>query len=210
MAVYDDISRFLKKSDREAALQSFKTYLDEIGGPDNESSDGHDPVREINAEFTVWEQIVLYNHEVERRPDNPRSWKLLGYAYMCAGGYVPLLLYLAEHCLHASIARYGNNPLIDNLEDKLDVIERVRRGDTDARVQLLGLEAGVAGAFDEFPERVPVPRIFYENNIIASPEIEINESALVMDILEDETEYETDEVSDNGFLDNFDEGTYNN
>jgi hypothetical protein len=187
MAAYNDISRFLKKNDRKAALRSFEAYLDEIGGPNNENSDGNDPLRDINTEFTVWEQIGLYNREIERRPDNPRSWKLLAYAYMCAGGYVPILLYLAEHCLHASIARYEKSPLIYNLEDKLGVIERARRGDSDARVQLLGLEAGVAAAFGEFPERVPVPSVFYENNIVASSEIEINESALAMDILEDET-----------------------
>lgn len=210
MTVYNDISRFLKKGDRKAALRSFMEYLDEIGGPDNENSDSDDPIREINTGFTVWEQIELYNREIERRPDNPRSWKLLGYAYMCAGGYVPILLYLAEHCLEASIARYEKSPLIDNLKDKLDVIERARRGDTDARVQLLGLEAGVASAFDEFPERVFVPSVFYENNIVNSSEIEINESTLSMDILEDETEYDTDEAPDNGFLDNSDEGIYNN
>jgi hypothetical protein len=210
MVDFKDIPHMLRNGDREAALLSYEAYLDEIDGPSSEEFDDDDPVREFNPLFTVWEQIEIYHREVERRPDNPRSWKLLGYAYMCAGGYVPVLLYLAEHCLQASIARYDESPLIDNLKDKLGIVERARQGDNDAHVELLGLEAGIAGAFEEFPEKVPVPRVFFENNIIDSPDIEITKSTLAMGILEEETEYEPEEIPSNGYSGDLGNGIQNN
>ncbi len=194
MSIYKEILSNIAKGDRKSALDSFAAYLDEIGGQAYEISEEDDPVRRLNLEFTVWEQIEVYTTEVDQRPDNPRSWKLLGYTYMCAGFYVPILLHLAEHCLQASVIRYDDNSLVNNLSDKLDIIEKARSGDEDARKELLEAEVGLACAFDDFPETVPVPLVFYENGIVAVPEIEINETGLAADIFGDEIE--TSETDD--------------
>lgn len=194
MSIYKEILSNIAKDDRESALDSFAAYFDEIGGPVHEISEGDDPVRRLNLEFTVWEQIEIYKNEVDRRPDNPRSWKLLGYAYMCAGLYAPILLHLAEHCLQASVARYEDDSLIINLNEKIEVIANARRGDDTARREILEAEAGLACAFDDFPETVPVPLVFYENGIVAVPEIGISETSLATDIFGEEIETgETDD-----------------
>jgi hypothetical protein len=201
MSIYKEILSNIEKGDRESALDSFAAYLDEIGGPVYEISEEDDSVRRLNLEFTAWEQIEIYNNEVDKRPDNPRSWKLLGYAYMCAGLYAPILLHLAEHCLQASVARYEDDSLIINLNDKIEIIEKARRGDVDARKELLETEVGLACAFDAFPETVPVPLTFYENGLVAVPEIEINETSLATDIFGEEIEAgETDGEEEGVYL----------
>lgn len=183
MAAYEEITKELEQGNRKSALDSFSAYLDEIGGPVVGFTEEDDRVRRLNLEFTVWEQIDVYNIEVGRRPDNPRSWKLLGYAYICAGLYVPILLYLAEHCLQASIVRYEDESLQTNIREKIDIIEKARNGDDEVRRGILEAEAGLARAFECFPKTVPVPAVFFENKIVAGSEIEINESDIATDVL---------------------------
>ncbi len=183
MPSYKKITKELEKGNRNSALDLFSLYLDKIGGPTAETVEEEDRIRLINLGFTIWEQIDVYNEEVAKRPDSPRSWKLLGYAYMCAGLYVPVLLYLAEHCLQASIVRYEDESLLTNIEEKINIIERARNGDEEARREILEAEAGLALAFDRFPEKVPVPNVFFQNSIVAESEIKINENNVATDVL---------------------------
>lgn len=185
--------RFLAEcGDKTAALRELAAYLDDIGGPFDDTDIEGDPLSELNPLFTVWEQIDIYCGEVDKRPENRRSWKLLGYAYMCAGVYVPVLLYLAEHCLRTSMALGEDETLNENLENKLELIDLAKYGDKEARETIVVIETGIAGFFEQFPDIVPVPDVFYVNRICPSRNIEVNENLISPDFWDAETADEKD------------------
>jgi hypothetical protein len=152
-----------------------------VGGPHPDSS-GDDAVREINQLFTIWEQIEVFCREVDRRPNNPRSWKLLGFAYMWAGAYVPVLLYIGEHCLRAALARTVDDAeSTRNIEDKLAVIAGAKAGDAEIRRDLASAEAVLAAPSESFPAKIPVPRLFHESGLTPGKYIFVNDDDIAID-----------------------------
>jgi hypothetical protein len=180
---WKDIAALLEAGEVAAALERCAAYWDETGGPPVRAS-GYDPVRELNRRLTVWRQIELYVGEIDRRPENPRSWKLLGYAYMWAGSYIPVLWRAAEQALLASAAREEDEALVANLEEKMELCRRALAGDEEARVEVAEGEKLFAASFAEFPPEIPMPRIFVRAGIVGLPALKVTAAVIAPDLLE--------------------------
>ncbi len=181
--VLKEIVDLIEAGDVATALKRCSIYWDEVGGPQHRTS-GEDPLREINRRLTVWQQIELYVGEVDRRPDNARSWKLLGYAYMWAGLYIPVLLRAAEQALLASIAREDDEAVISNLEEKMELCRQAIAGSEEARSEIAGGERVFANTFDVFPAEVSMPEVFVNARIVALPALKVTAAVIAPDLLD--------------------------
>jgi len=180
---WKDIFDLLEAGDAAAALDRCRLYWDEAGGPPRRSS-GEDSLRELNRRLTVWQQIELYAGEVDRRPENPRSWKLLGYAYMWGGLYIPVLLRAAEQALLASAAREDDEALVANLEEKMELCRQAIAGDKAARTEIAGGEQLFAEKFDVLPAEVPMPEVFVSARIVGLPALKVTAAVIAPDLLD--------------------------
>ncbi|HUV86235.1 MAG TPA: hypothetical protein VMX79_03895 [bacterium] len=182
-SVRKDIVDLLEAGDAAAALERCRLYWDETGGPPRRTS-GDDSLRELNCRLTVWEQIELYVGEVNRRPDNPRSWKLLGYAYMWAGSYIPVLLRAAEQALLASAAREDDAAMAANLEENMELCRQALAGGEDARAEIAGGERLFAETFGELPAEVSMPDPFVAAGIVGSAALKVAAAVIAPDLLD--------------------------
>lgn len=181
--VWKEIVGLLETSGAAAAIERCRLYWDETGGPEPRAS-AEDSLRELNRRLTVWQQIDLYVGEVNRRPENPRSWKLLGYAYMWAGSYIPVLLRAAEQTLLASAAREDDGALAANLEEKMELCRNALAGDEEARAEIAESERLFAETFDEIPAEVPMPEPFVDAGIVGSAALKVTAAVIAPDLLE--------------------------
>ncbi len=181
--VWKEIVDLLETGDAAAALERYRLYWDEAGGPPRCTS-GEDSLRELNRRLTVWQQIELYVGEADRRPDNPRSWKLLGYAYMWGGLYIPVLLRAAEQALLASAVREDDEALVANLEEKMELCRQAIAGDKEARTEIAEGERLFAKIFDVLPAEVLMPEAFVSARIVASPALKITAAVIAPDLLD--------------------------
>lgn len=182
-SVRKDIVDLLEAGDAAAALERCRLYWDETGGLAPRAS-GEDSLRELNRRLTVWQQIELYAGEVDRRPDNPRSWKLLGYAYMWAGSYIPVLLRAAEQALLASAVREDDAAAAANLEEKMELCRQALAGGEEARAELAEGENLFAETFDELPAEVPMPEPFINAGIVGLPALKVTAAVIAPDLLD--------------------------
>lgn len=181
--VLKEIVDLIEAGDAAAALERCSIYWDEAGGPPHRKS-GDDPLRELNRRLTVWQQIELYVEEVDRRPENARAWKLLGYAYMRGGLYIPILLRAAEQALLASAAREDDEALVANLEEKMELCRQVIAGGKEARAEIAEGEKLFAEEFDVFPAEVPMPEAFVNARIAALPTLKVTAAVIAPDLLD--------------------------
>ncbi|NIT36571.1 MAG: hypothetical protein GTN49_08725 [candidate division Zixibacteria bacterium] len=181
--VWKEIEGLLEAEGAAAAVARCRIYWDEVDGP-RPQVEGDDLLREFNRRLTVWQQIDLFVWEVNRRPHNPRTWKLLGYAYMWAGLYIPLLLRAAEQALLASVAQEEDAALAVNLEEKMELCRRALAGDRDARAEIAAGERAFASGFVEFPASVPMPEPFVRSGIVGQSELKVTAAVIAPDLLE--------------------------
>jgi hypothetical protein len=179
-----EITALLAAGDADGALDRCRAYFDEVGGPEAEPGEGNDYLREFNRRLTVWQQIELYVREVDRRPQNKRSWKLLGYAYMWAGLYVPVLLRAAGQAFLASAAREENAAPAANLEEKIELCRLALAGDEEARAELATGGRTFAAEFAEFPAVVPMPEPFVCAGIVGERELKVTAAVIAPDLLD--------------------------
>lgn len=180
---WKEVVALLEAGDVTPALERCRTYWDETGGPPRRAS-GYDPLRELNRRLTVWHQIELYVGEIDRRPENSRSWKLLGYAYMWAGLYIPVLLRAAEQAFLASAAREDDEALVANLEEKMELCRRALAGNEEARIEIAEGGKMFAASFDEFPPEVPMPKAFVRAGVVGLPALKVTAAVIAPDLLE--------------------------
>ena len=181
--IWKEIVGLLEAGEAAAAVARCRAYWDEVDGP-RPQVEGDDLLREFNRRLTVWQQIDLFVWEVNRRPHNPRTWKLLGYAYMWAGLYIPLLLRAAEQALLASVAQEKDAALAANLEEKMELCRRALAGDKDARAEIAAGEQTFANNFVEFPASVPLPEPFVSSGVVGQPELKVTAAVIAPDLLE--------------------------
>ena len=181
--VWKEILAMLEAGDAVAALERCRVYWEQIGGPAPRAS-ARDSLRELNRRLTVWEQIGLYVGEVNRRPDNPRTWKLLGYAYMWAGAYIPVLLRAAEQALLASAAREDDAALTVNLEEKMELCRNALAGAEEARAEIAEGERLFARTFDVLPDEVAMPEPFVSAGIVGAAKLKITAAVIAPDLLD--------------------------
>jgi hypothetical protein len=181
--VLKDVVELLEGGDAAAALERCRLYWDETGGPSPRAS-VEDSLRELNRRFTVWQQIELYVAEVNRRSENPRSWKLLGYAYMWAGSYIPVLLRAAEQALLASAAREDDPAMAANLEEKMELCRQALGGGEDARAEIARGESLFAATFDELPAEVSMPEPFVAAGIVGAATLKVTAAVVAPDLLD--------------------------
>ncbi len=181
--VWKEIVGLLEAGEAAAALARCRVYWDEVEGPRPQVA-GDDLLREFNRCLTVWQQIDLFVWEVNRRPHNPRTWKLLGYAYMWAGLYIPVLLRAAEQALLASVAQEEDAGLAANLEEKMELCRRALAGDKDARAEIAAGEQAFASSFAEFPTSVPMPEPFVSSGVVGQSELKVTAAVIAPDLLE--------------------------
>lgn len=181
--VREDIAALLEAGDVDGALERCRAHFDEVGGP-AARPDEDDYLREFNRRLTVWQQLELYVREVDRRPHNTRSWKLLGYAYMWAGLYVPILLRAAEQAFLISTSQEEDAALAANLEEKMELCRAALAGDKNARAELAAGEQAFATEFEEFPAVVPMPEPFVNSGIVPERELKVTAAIIAPDLLD--------------------------
>jgi len=182
-ALAEEIIELLERGETETALAHCRALWEETAGP---SPPGTEPdfVGELNRRLTVWEQLELYVGEVNRRPANPRTWKLLGYAYMWAGLYIPVLLRAAEQAFLASTAYEEDSSLRLNLDEKMELCRRALAGEAEARAELAAGGETFARAFEKFPPAVPFPDPFLQAGVTARAELTVTTAVVAPDLLD--------------------------
>jgi hypothetical protein len=155
-----EIASLLAAGDVDGALARCRAFFDEVGGPAVRAEED-DYLREFNRGLTVWQQLELYVWEVDRRPHNARSWKLLGLAYMWAGVYVPIVLRAAEQAFLISAAH-----------------------EEDARGELAAAEQAFSKEFDDFPDAIPMPEPFVVSGIAPGRELKVTAAIIAPDLLD--------------------------
>lgn len=178
-----EIASLLAAGDVDGALERCRVYFDEVGGPAARAEED-DYLREFNRGLTVWQQLELYVWEVDRRPHNARSWKLLGYAYMWAGVYVPILLRAAEQAFLISAAHEEDAALVANLEEKMEICRAALAGDKDARGELAAGEQAFSKEFEDFPAAIPMPEPFVSSGIAPGRELKVTAAIIAPDLLD--------------------------
>jgi len=179
---WDEVVAAAAAGDINTALSRCRRFWDGTGGPAPQGDDG--VIRELTSRLNVWEQITLFVWEVNRRPHNARTWKLLAYAYMWAGLYIPALLRAAEQAFLVSMAHEEDDALKENINGKIELIRYALAGDAEARAELAMGERAFAAAFDGFPEQVPMPEAFVTMGIVARPALPVTTAALAQDLRE--------------------------
>lgn len=178
-----DIASQLEAGDVDGALERCREYFDDVGGPASRPEED-EQLRDFNRGLTIWQQLDLYVWEVDRRPHNARSWKLLGYAYMWAGIYVPVLLRAAEQAFLISTAHEEDAALVANLEQKMELCRLALAGDKDARGELAAGERAFAKEFEDFPVVIPMPEPFVNSGIVPGREIKVTAAIIAPDLLD--------------------------
>jgi hypothetical protein len=179
-----EIIALAEGGDAAAAIERCRAFWDELGGPPEKPTGEDDPVRALNSRLTVWQQIELYVGEVNLRSANPRTWKLLAYAYMWAGSYVPVLLRAAEQALLASVAREEDEGRAANIDEKMELCRRALAGEKEARAELVAGEEAFAAKFTDFPARVPMPEPFVRSGVVRQTELTITAAVIAPDLLD--------------------------
>jgi len=162
-----------------------REYWERTSGP---AGGTDETIRDFTSRLTVWEQIELWVGELDRRPHNARAWKLLGYAYMWAGLYIPALLFAAEQALWASHAHAEDEPARENLEEKVELCRRVRGGDAGAKAELASGEKAFAAPFERFPAEVPFPGAFIRMGVVTADALQVTAALVAPDLLGEEGE----------------------
>jgi hypothetical protein len=158
-----EILRLLEKGERIEALGRYRHLLDEMGGPG--PANEKDPVVKVNRCLDVWEQIIIFAAEVDVRPENARSWKLLGLAYARGGVYVTPLLRLAGCAFEAALVRENDPPMRSNIEEKIEG------------------EGTLVEPTEFLPVEVPVPDLFVQAGIINKKAVPVNASTVAAGLL---------------------------
>jgi len=176
----------ITKGSVDEAIDKCLRYWDLAGGPSPQPA-GDGALREFTTHLTVWRQIELFVAEIDRRPHNPRTWKLLAYAYMWGGLYIPALLRAAEQAWLVCEAHYDeDDTAAANAREKYELTRRVIAGDGDARTELAAAEKAFAAPFDEFPEEVPFPEPFMMMGIVDRRAYHIDAGSLAPELREDD------------------------
>ncbi|MGD8718798.1 MAG: hypothetical protein PVH29_08245 [Candidatus Zixiibacteriota bacterium] len=182
--VWAGIIALVEAGDAAAAVERCLAFWEREGGPAERPEGDDDPIRALNSLLTVWQQIELYVGEVNRRSANPRTWKLLAYAYMWAGAYVPALLRAAEQALLASAAREEDEGRAANIDEKMELCRRALAGEKEARAELIAGEEAFAAKFTDFPARVPMPELFVRSGAARQAELTITAAVIAPDLLD--------------------------
>jgi hypothetical protein len=177
----EEILRLLERGERAEALQRYGYMLDEMGGPG--PANAEDVVVVINRCLNVWEQIGIFAAEVDTRPENARSWKLLGLAYARGGVYVTPLLRLAECAFEAAAVREGDPAVRANIEGKTELVRAAAAGDEGSLVGFLESEGVLSASTGYLPEEVPVPALFVQAGIIGKPAVPVDENTIATGLL---------------------------
>jgi hypothetical protein len=177
----EEILGLLEKGERAEALRRYGYMLDEMGGPG--PADAEDAVVVINRYLDVWEQIGVFAAEVDTRPENARSWKLLGLAYARGGIYVTPLLRLAECAFEAAVVREKDPSIRANIEEKTELVRAAAAGDEGSLVGLLESEGLLSAPTDYLPDEVPVPALFVQAGIISKPAVPVDENTVAAGLL---------------------------
>jgi len=177
----EEILRLLDKDERTEALRRYGYMLDETGGPG--PADAEDAVAEINRRLTVWEQIGVFAAEVDARPENARSWKLLGLAYARGGVYVKPLLRLAECAFEAAVVREEDPAVRENVEEKTELVQAAAAGDEESLGGLIESEGVLSAPTDYLPDEVAVPALFVQAGIIGETAVPVNENTVATGLL---------------------------
>lgn len=178
---WGDVVKTAAEGNIEEAIGKCHAYWEKTGGPPAAASVEED-VRAFTRYLNVWQQIRLFVDEVDRRPHNARTWKLLAYAYMWAGVYIPALLRAAEQAFLVSSAHEEQPSVQEVLEEKIEIIKKVLAGDKDARAELALAERAFAAPFDAFPEDVPMPRVFITMGLVNQPSLIVTMASLAPDL----------------------------
>lgn len=168
----------MDKGERAEALRRYGYMLEETGGPG--PADAEDAVVVINRCLDVWEQIGIFAAEVDARPDNARTWKLLGLAYARGGVYVTPLLRLAEFAFEAAAVREDDQAVRANIEEKIGLVRAAAAGDEGSLVDLIGSESVLSAPTGYLPNEVPVPALFVQAGIINEPAVPVDDSTLAV------------------------------
>jgi hypothetical protein len=176
-----EILRLLEKGARREALGRYRQLLDEMGGPG--SAGEEDPIAGINRCLDVWEQISVFAAEVDRRPENARSWKLLGLAYARGGVYVTPLLKLAEHAFEAALVREEDPVVRSNIAEKVELVRAAAAGDDGSLVALIEGEGILVEPTEFLPEEVPVPGLFVQAGIINKRAVPVDTNTIAAGLL---------------------------
>ena len=172
----EEILRLLEKGERTEALRRYGYMLDEMGGPG--PADAEDAVVVINRCLGAWEQIGVFVAEVDTRPENARSWKLLGLAYARGGVYVMPLLRLAECAFEAAAVREGDPAVRANIEEKIELVRAAAVSDERSLVGFIESEGVLSAPTDYLPDEVPVPALFVRAGIIGKPAVLVDENTV--------------------------------
>lgn len=185
-AVWERAQAALAAGDVDTAIATCLRFWDETGGP-AVRPDNDEGLRSFTSGLTVWRQIDLLVAEINRRPHNPRSWKLLAYAYMWAGLYIPALLRVAEQAWLVCEAHYEDDAAAAaNAREKLELTGRALAGDEEARAELAAGEKGFTVPFEVFPEEVPFPEPFWAMGVVDRRTLILNAESLAPELRDDD------------------------
>jgi len=179
---WDDVMALADDGDGAAAVAACLDFWDREGGvPPASAEDG---LRDFTRRLTVWDQISLFVGEVDRRPHNARVWKLLGYAYMWAGLYIPALLRAAEQAFLVNAAHEDDEGRARNAEEKVELCRRALAGDEAARAEIAAGEEAFASPADEIPAEVPMPAAFQVMGVVDRPALRVTAAVVAPDLLD--------------------------
>jgi hypothetical protein len=179
----EEIIMLLERGEIETALAQCRAMWEETAGPPAPRGET-DFVGELNRRLTVWEQLELYVGEVNRHPTNPRTWKLLGYAYLWGGLYIPVLLRAAEQAFLASTAYEEDPSLLVNLDEKMELCRRALAGEAEARAELAAGGETFARPFKTFPPHVSFPDPFVQAGVASRAELTVTTAVVAPDLLD--------------------------
>lgn len=171
----------LENGERREALGRYRQLLNETGGPGFAGEE--DPITRINRCLDVWEQINVFAAEVDIRPENARSWKLLGLAYARGGVYVTPLLKLAECAFEAALVREEDPVIRSNIAEKVELVKAAIAGDEGSLVGLIEGEGILVEPTEFLPEEVAVPDLFVQAGIISKRAVPVDTNTIAAGLL---------------------------
>jgi len=169
--------------DGPAALEACWAWWDRTGGPGLAEKDDVS-LREVASRLTVWDQIALWVGEIDRRPHNSRSWKMLGYAFMRGGLYIPNLFSAAEQAFLVSEAHTEDEPARVILLEKIELCREARAGNISVRAELAAAEEAFAVPFGAFPEEIVLPEAFVQMGVCPGRTLKVTPAVIAPDVLD--------------------------
>jgi hypothetical protein len=170
-----EILRLLENGERREALGRYRHLLDEMAGPG--------PANEEDSIVKVNRCLSVFAAEVDLRPENARSWKLLGLAYARGGVYVTPLLHLAGYAFEAALVRENDPAMRSNIEEKIELVKAAVAGNEESLIGLMEGEAMLIEPTEILPEEIPVPELFVQAGIINKNAVPVNASTIAAGLL---------------------------